>query len=87
MENRYENTLVLQEDNLVITYFTNYQVENCRQVVENNVTTITGMSKLYNDYIYKDLQGNIITPTENKSYYTSLIINNIYTRIISKNLS
>lgn len=83
MENRHENTLVLQEDNLVITYFTDYQVENCREVVENGVRTITGISKLYNDHIYKDLEGNVVIPPENNRYYTSLIINDIYTRIIS----
>lgn len=78
-----ENKLTLENENLIILYYTNYNVDECRQIVKNGITTIIGVGKLFNNLKYTDLNGKIIIPSLNNKEYMSMCVNDIYTRIVS----
>lgn len=78
-----ENKLILENENLIISYYTNYNVDECKEIIINGVTTIPNLGKLYNNIRFTDLNGNIVTPPLTKKEYMSMCVNDIYSRIIN----
>ena len=81
-----ENKLIIENENLIITYYTDYNVDECSQIFENGITKIVGIGKLFNNLKYTNLSGETVTPLLSGKEYMSMCINDVYTRIINNSI-